>query len=232
MDISGSGKGVNLLEMANVLSDQMVQLSTQDRIAMPYGLFGDKAIVTTSFGATSAAFLHLVSQVVPGITVLNIRHGHESEETLEFIHRCETRFPIKLVVEKAPHLPVPEIGSKAFEHFRQETKVKPLQRALSKLDIWFWISGVMHDEMETRKSFTMARVRHGVVVLYPILDWTSEDAMRYCIDHDLPLNRHYFDPCKGPDQSLECGLHQEPVAPGPRRDEAGRAPQHADLTRS
>lgn len=210
MSISNSGKGIGLLEMANVLSARLPSLSAEERILMPSALFGEKAVVTTSFGATSAAFLHFVSSVVPGITVLNIRHGHETKETLDFTRFCEERFPINLVTEEAPHLPIPEMGSKAFEQFRQETKIKPLQRALSKQDAWFWLSGVMHDEMETRKSFTMARVRYGVVVIYPILDWAGEDAMHYCITNDLPLNHHYFDPCKGADQSLECGLHLEP----------------------
>ncbi|MGH9436832.1 MAG: hypothetical protein ACRD22_02815, partial [Terriglobia bacterium] len=52
-------------------------------------------------------------------------------------------------------------------------------------------------------------VRHGAIAIYPILDWKSDQALEYCIKNDLPVNNDYFDPCKGPDQSLECGLHED-----------------------
>lgn len=209
MTNSSVGKAINLLEMADVLAKRLPSLPAHERIAMLIALFGSKTVLTTSFGATSAALLHIVSRITTDITVLNIRHGHETQETLAFIEHCERQFPINLHTEKAPYLPIPKVGSKQFDEFRQATKVAPLRSALSELDVWFWLSGVMHDETESRKNLEMARVRHGVIVVYPILDWTSADALNYCIKHNLPINNHYFDPCKGPEQSLECGLHYD-----------------------
>lgn len=209
MTTSDIGKGIGLFEMAKVLADSLPKLTARERVAMPMALFGRKAIITTSFGPTSAALLDLSSRVYPGVMVLNVRHGHETPETLAFIERCEKIFPIELVTIDAPHLRVPEPGGKEFDEFRQLTKVVPLRDALSKIDAWFWLSGVMHDETETRRTFEMASVRHGTIVIYPILDWTSARAFEYCIENNLPLNPDYFDPCKGPDQSLECGLHSD-----------------------
>lgn len=209
MSTPGAGKGIELLEIAGVLADRLPKLPVAERIRMPMALFGRKTVITSSFGPTSAVLLDLASQVCPGITVLNVRHGHETPETLAFIERCEKIFPITLVTVNAPHLPVPTTGGREFDEFRQATKVRPLRDALSGLGAWFWLSGVMHDELETRRTFEMARVRHGAIAIYPILDWTSEQALKYCIDNDLPVNGNYFDPCKGPDQSLECGLHYD-----------------------
>lgn len=205
----GSEKGIGLSEMAAVLAKSLPRLPTPDRLSQLMSLFGERAVVTTSFGPTSAVLLDLTARIYPNITVLNIRHGHETEETLEFIEECCRRFPIDLRVIEAPHLPVPDLNSDEFSLFQQETKVKPLRRALGEMGIWFWLSGVMHDETRMRNSMEMAHVRHGSIAIYPILDWTNRQALEYCISNDLPINSNYHDPCKGPDQSLECGLHYD-----------------------
>ncbi|MGI0133847.1 MAG: phosphoadenosine phosphosulfate reductase family protein [Candidatus Micrarchaeaceae archaeon] len=202
-----TGKGIGLSEMAEALAERLPLLSVRDRILMPMGLFGERAIVTTSFGPTSAVLLDMASRACPGITVLNIRHGHETPGTLLFAEQCQELFPINLVVADAPRLPIPETGSREFEEFRQATKVVPLRKALLELGAWFWLTGVMHDETDARRDMEMARARHGAVAIYPILDWTSREAMQYCLTNDLPINGSYHDPCKGPGQSLECGLH-------------------------
>lgn len=209
MTASDIGKGIGLFEMAKVLADSLPKLSARERIAMPIALFGRKAIITTSFGPTSAALLDISSRVCPGVLVFNVRHGHETQETLAFIEQCTRIFPINLVTVNAPHLPIPEAASREFDEFRQATKIRPLRDALSEFGAWFWLSGVMHDESEARRTFDMAGVRHGAIVIYPILDWRSEQALNYCIENDLPINDNYIDPCKGPTQSLECGLHQD-----------------------
>lgn len=209
MITAGHNRGIEFSEIANVLAERLPSLPVRQRLLMPMALFGGKVIITTSFGPTSAVLLHLASNASPGVTVLNVRHGHETAETLAFMEQCEKCFPISLVSARAPDMPVPETGSGAFDEFQQVTKVRPLRDALSDLGAWFWLSGVMHDETETRRAMKMARVRHGAVAIYPILDWTSEQALEYCISNDLPVNNNYFDPCKGPDQSLECGLHHD-----------------------
>ncbi len=209
MTTAGGEKGIGLSAMAEVLAASLPKLSARDRLALPMALFGPRAVLTTSFGATSAVLLHLVTQVATDVTVLNIRHGYETPETLAFIEDCRSRFPIRLVTIQAPHLPVPAADSEEFDEFQQATKIRPLRQVLAEFGVWFWFSGVMHDEMETRRALRMARVRHGAISIYPILDWTSEQALEYCIRNNLPVNSHYFDPCKGPDQSLECGLHYD-----------------------
>lgn len=205
----GSEKGIGLSEMAAVLAKSLPKLPTIDRLSQMMTLFGERAVVTTSFGPTSAVLLDLAARIYPNITVLNIRHGHETGETLAFIEECCRRFPLDLRVIEAPHLPVPTMGSEEFNSFQQETKVKPLRMALRRMGTWFWLSGVMHDETQVRGSMEMARVRHGSIAIYPILDWTNDEALEYCISNDLPINSNYHDPCKGPDQTLECGLHYD-----------------------
>ena len=88
-----------------------------------------------------------------------------------------------------------------------KVKVRPLQQALQSLGIRAWFAGVMHDKLEGRDSLPYVRNRLGAIVVYPILDWRSTDAARYCREQDLPWNHDYWDPCKGWHQKLECGLH-------------------------
>lgn len=210
MNTSKFEKGIALSEMAAVLSVRLKLLPVEQRLRAPFELFGDKLVLTTSFGPTSAVLLHLISSVHPGVTVLNIRHGHETRQTLDFIEYCNELFPINLKVIQAPHLLIPNaVNREEFARFQQETKIKPLRYALEDTGAWFWASGVMHDETEERRLMAMARVRHGAVAIYPILDWTHQQALQFCLQNDLPINNDYFDPCKGPDQSLECGIHHD-----------------------
>lgn len=209
MSTAGYGKGIGLSEMAEVLAVQLPRIPTLERLRMLTTLFGPRTVLTTSFGPTSAVLLHLATRIFPEVCVLNISHGYETSETLEFIIECRRKFSIELLSISAPHLPVPSPIGNEFEEFQKATKIRPLRNTLEKLDIWFWFSGVMHDETGARKTMKMARVRHGAIAVYPLLDWTSEQALEYCISNDLPVNNHYFDPCKGPDQSLECGLHHD-----------------------
>lgn len=87
--------------------------------------------------------------------------------------------------------------------------MRPMRQALATESAKIWFSGVMHDETGERRVMSLVRKRLGIVAVYPILDWCTQDAAIYCEKHDLPVNRDYFDPCKGPDQRIECGLHTD-----------------------
>lgn len=200
--------GAQLLEKtARRLATALRPISAERRVARVIDEFGRETVITTSFGPTSAVLLHMVSRVCPGIRVIHVRHGHETPGTLRFAEQCHNRFPIDLRVYEAPRLPVPAWDTAEFAEFCRAIKVEPMQQALTQENAGIWFAGLIHHETMERRRMLIAQKRLGAIAVYPILDWCLQDAILYCESFDLALNSDYFDPCKGPDQKLECGLH-------------------------
>lgn len=205
MNSVNSDHSLNVL--AKRLSSGLRPISAERRIVRVKDKFAGDLVVTTSFGPTSAVLLHMASTIFPGIRVVHVRHGYETPETLKFAGECQKRFDIDLRVYEAPKRPVPEFGSVEFDAFCKAVKVEPMRQALAAERARAWLAGLVHDENIERRGMAMVQVRLGALAIYPILDWVLRDAMMYCETFNLDLNTDYYDPCKGPEQKLECGLH-------------------------
>jgi phosphoadenosine phosphosulfate reductase len=189
------------------ISAQLAPLGARERIGSAFDFFGKDLILATSFGTTAGVMLRLATQVYPGIRVITVRHGYESRRTLQLADYYRTHLNLNLKVYEAPRLPIPDEGTPAFEAFKQSVKVEPFRKALAIEQPAAWLSGVMREETETRKSFDFAMPKNGALAVYPILDWSPTDAEEFCLAHGLPLNNDYYDPAKGLSQKSECGLH-------------------------
>ena len=182
-------------------------LQAHARIERAYEEFGRDLILATSFGPKAGVMIKLATSVYPEIRVVTIRHGYESPRTLESAERMQQRFNLNLLVYEAPQLLIPEEGTPEFDEFRFKVKIEPFQKALAIERPRAWLSGVMREETEQRKTFDFAMYRDGLVVVYPILDWDEADAEEYSLAHRLFSYEGYYDPTKGFDQMKECGLH-------------------------
>jgi phosphoadenosine phosphosulfate reductase len=189
------------------LSSRLEPLSTTERVRHAYDIFGEDLILSTSFGPTAGTMLKIATDVYPGIRVITVRHGYESPLTLQIADRLTRELGLNLRIFSAPKMLIPEEGTQEFDEFRRKIKIEPFQKALSQEQPRAWLTGVMRDETEERKSFDFATFRDGLTVVYPILDWTHDSAADYCYDNCMPVNRTYFDPTKGLNQAKECGLH-------------------------
>lgn len=185
----------------------LTSLSSEERIQWAVEKWPGRVIVTTSFGQTAGILLHLAAKISPGIRVITIRHGHESMRTLELAKHFENTLPIDLCTYNAPRLTVPHEQDPGFLEYCRKVKVETMREALRHERPSVWIAGLIHDETRARNRLPMLTYRFGVRALYPILDWTSIQAIDYCLSKKIPMNEDYRDPCKGPDQKHECGLH-------------------------
>jgi len=192
---------------ATAFDRQLEPLDAAGRIRRMVEEFGRDVILTTSFGPTAGVMLKLVSEVLPEMRVVTIVHGHETERTRELMDLYSKRYHLNLKVYQAPRLPVPEVDTPEFAHFQRVVKFDPLQEALKAEAPKVWLSGIMREETNERRYFPFARMRGGILAVYPILDWTPMQAIDYCIAQKLPMNEDYYDPSKGPRQDQECGIH-------------------------
>lgn len=199
---------MNIKELNNALKSR----DASGRLRLAVEQFGDDLILTTSFGPTSGVLLELAIEALPDIRVITVRHGYETERTLELAEEYRRRFSLNLRIYDAPKLPLPQSEGHELEHFRRRVKVDTLQRAFHQESPKAWLSGVMRDETPERSKFDFARWRGELAGIYPLLDWTENQAIDYCIAHGLPMNEDYFDPCKGEEQKRECGIHVQEFA--------------------
>ena len=192
---------------ATAFDRQLEPLDAPARIRRMVQEFGRDVILTTSFGPTAGVMLMLVTDVLPDMRVVTIVHGHETERTRELMQLYSGRLKLNLKVYQAPQLPVPEVDTPEFAHFQRVVKFDPLQAALRAEAPKIWLSGVMREETAERRYFPFARMRGGILAVYPMLDWAPMDAIDYCLAQKLPMNEDYYDPSKGPRQDQECGIH-------------------------
>ncbi|MCP4053512.1 MULTISPECIES: phosphoadenylyl-sulfate reductase [Mesoflavibacter] len=216
-------------EEIKALNKKYKTLSVTERIAELYKDFKQEDVMlTSSFAATSAFLLKLVSDVNKTQKVYFIDTGYHFEDTLKY----------KEALTKKYGLNVASIGALKEEHeftTKDETwrknpdfccsinKVKPLD--LIKNQYKVWVSGLMKWQSDHRATLDIFELRGDILKFYPLLDVTKEERDAYIEEHQLPFHPlvskgYHSIGCKhctvpGEDRSgrwnnnpkTECGLH-------------------------
>lgn len=189
------------------VNNEFAELELADRVARANELFAGRIILPTTFGPTAPVMLEAVTKAIPDITVINIRHGHETERTLELAEYYRDELELDLRLYEAPRLTVPKEGTPDFEEFQRKIKVEPFQRALDDLKPLAYFSGVMRWQTTERQSMPFVQNKGSVFAINPVLDLTEEDVSTFFERTGLPRNDDYFDPTKGEKQKNECQLN-------------------------
>ena len=174
------------------LNDQYHQLSVEDRIRQLYKDFSaDQVMLTSSFAATSAFFLHLFSRLAPQQPVFFIDTGYHFQETLDY----------KVYLAELYQLKVTDIRAEDWKHeftTREQTwktdpnyccsinKVEPLEEIKQGYDIW--ASGLMGWQTEHRATLDIFEERNGIIKFYPLVDISKEQRDNYIREHKLPFH--------------------------------------------
>jgi phosphoadenosine phosphosulfate reductase len=168
-----------------------------DRVAWALRTLPSRAVVTSSFGAQSAAMLHLMTQARPDIPVIFIDTGYLFPETYRFVDELTDRLRLNLIVFRAEVSPAWqearygkrwEQGLEGINAYDEENKVAPMQRALAELDVGTWFAGVRRTQSETRAQTPFIAQSGGRWKVHPIADWTDRDIYQYLKRHDLPYH--------------------------------------------
>jgi phosphoadenosine phosphosulfate reductase len=153
--------------------------------------------VTTSFGAQSAAFLHLVTRVAPNIPVLFIDTGYHFPETLVFSQEITRRLGLNLKIYR-PRLSSEEIetrhgklweqGLAGLAQFHEIIRVEPLRRAFQEVNPAIWLAGLRRSGSEHRQKQELLSRQDSRWKLLPILEWSDQEVGRYLSTHGLPFH--------------------------------------------
>ncbi|HSC10162.1 MAG TPA: phosphoadenylyl-sulfate reductase, partial [Rhodanobacteraceae bacterium] len=142
---------VSAAEDDRALKDLNTWLETQsasDRIAWAVATLPDQHALSSSFGAQSAAVLHLVTRSQRDIPVILIDTGYLFPETYRFADDLTERLGLNLKVYR-PSIGVAwmearlgrlwEQGLDGLERYNRLRKVEPMQRALTEIGARTWI---------------------------------------------------------------------------------------------
>ena len=179
-------------------ADQKLEAMTAPkRIRWAVDMFGDKLILSTSFGIQSAVMLHLSTQVNPGIPIIFVDTGYLFRETYLFAQQLTLR--LNLNIKKYESLISPaeqetvegrlwEKGKSGLEKYNFTRKVEPMNRALQEIGALAWMAGLRREQAQSRKNLPVIQQQNKTIKIHPIIDWTDEDIYNYMQKHNLPTH--------------------------------------------
>lgn len=237
--MSSHSEKIQVAEIANsagLSPQQIAELNTRyramnfrERLTQVYQDFDPaKILVTSSFAATSAYFLHIVSTIRPDQVIHFIDTGYHFPETLEYRQYLIDRFNLKVVdvhAEEWKHDYT--VKEKVYEtdpdFCCSINKVEPLDEI--KPNFHLWVSSLMSWQTDHRAGMDIFEERRGIIKFNPMIDVTEAERDAYIREHDLPFHplvaQGYTSigcvHCTAPGQSragrwsgkpkTECGLH-------------------------
>ena len=153
--------------------------------------------LSSSFGAQSAALLHLVTREYADIPVVLIDTGYLFPETYRFTDELAAKLKLNLKVYR-PEIGVAwmearfgklwEQGLDGIDRYNRLRKVEPMQRALGDLGARTWIAGLRRSQASTRADIDFLELRDGRWKFHPIADWNDRDVWQYLQIHHLPFH--------------------------------------------
>ncbi len=167
------------------------------RVEWAVETFGDKLVMTTSFGAQAAVMLHLVTQVKPEIPIVFIDTGYLFPETYQFAETLEKRLKLNLKVynpamtaarQEALYGKLWEQGKEGLTRYGILNKVEPMNRAIKDLGATAWLAGLRRSQSGTRSDLEVLARQNKTFKIHPIIDWTDRDIYQYLTRNDLPYH--------------------------------------------
>ena len=152
-------------------------------------------VLSSSFGAQSAAMLHLATRRRPEVPVVLIDTGYLFPETYRYADDLSERLALNLKVYRpalgiawmeARHGRLWEEGLDGLERYNRLRKVEPMRRALREIGARTWIAGLRRSQSSARAKARVLELRDGIWKFHPIVDWSDRDVGRYMQQNGLP----------------------------------------------
>lgn len=189
--------------------------------------FGERLVMSSSFGAQSALMLHLASRVVPKIPIIFLDTGYLFPETYQFAEALRQRFGLRIEVysplmtaarQEALFGRLYDGDEDDLRRYQEINKLEPMRRALRELDAAAWLAGLRAEQTEFRGGLEHVVRQNGIYKVHPILHWTKQDVLDYFELYDLPHHPLYAFGYR----SIGDVHSTVPVDPEERDDRAGR----------
>jgi phosphoadenosine phosphosulfate reductase len=186
-----------------------------------------RLLMATAFGAEGCCIIHMLAEIEPKVTFINLETGYQFPETLELRERIKERYgiaveyiyPEQTVAEYEAEHGGPLHGLRP-DQCCHDRKVLPLRRALQHYSPHAWISAIRKDQTANRATtaeIVQWDAKFQLVKVNPLLNWHKKDVWSFVIKHEIPYN-----PLHDRDYpSIGCMPCTRPVTAG-EDDRAGR----------
>jgi len=181
----------------DAVNRRLESAKAEERIAWAVETFGERLVLSSSFGAQAAVALHLVTQIVPQIPVILIDTGYLFPETYRFVDELTGKLQLNLKVYRPPLTPAQfeaeygklwEQGVEGITEYNRIMKVEPMQQALAEFDPAGWFAGLRRQQSASRRELGVVAEQGGRLKIHPIIDWTDRDVHHYLTAHGLPYH--------------------------------------------
>lgn len=175
----------------------------------------ENVAAVTSFGAESAALLHMIAQLDKSVPLIFVNTQKMFAETLLYVDELSERlgFTDLRIYRPDPHLLAQRDATGLRWSYDPDgccdlRKTEPLRRALAGFDAW--ISGRKAFQAKTRNLLPRFEIDEGRLKINPLADWDKPRLDAYFAEYDLP--RHPLEAQGYP--SIGCSPCTSKVQPG------------------
>lgn len=188
---AANSAGMSAAEVA-ALNKRYAPLNFEQRLRQLYRDFSpDKVLITSSFAATSAYFLHIISRIRPEQKIAFINTGYHFAETLAYKDYLVKRFSLQTFDLKAEDWKHQfTAAEKTYERDPDfccsVNKVEPLDAVKPQYHVW--VSSLMSWQTDNRAGMEIFEDRRGILKFNPMIDVSREERDAYIREHDLPFH--------------------------------------------
>ena len=185
-------------EMIRDANELLQNATPQEILQWSVKHFHPKLLMATAFGAEGCCLIHMLAEIQPNVTFINLETGYQFPETLELRETIKERYGIE-VEYIYPELSVPNYeklhGGPVYAHTPDQCcndrKVLPLRGAMKRHDPRAWISAIRKDQTQNRATNAAVvqwDAKFQLVKVNPLLGWNKGDVWKFILDHDVPYN--------------------------------------------
>lgn len=179
------------------VNEQLEKADARERVRWAIDRFGDRLVLSSSFGIQSAVMLHLVTRLAPEIPVVFIDTGYLFPETYRFAEELRERLNLNIrkyhatmtaAEQEALYGKLWEQGAEGLKRYNFINKVEPMNRAIEETGAVGWLAGLRRGQASTRQELKVVEKQNQVQKVHPIIDWSDRDIYYYLKEHDLPYH--------------------------------------------
>jgi len=168
--------------------------TAEKRVRWAAETFGDRLVMTTSFGVQSAVMLHLVTRAVPRVPVIFIDTGYLFPDTYRFARDLSDRLELNVKVygpamsaarQEALYGRQWEQGAEGLKRYNFANKIEPMERAVRELGATAWLTGLRRSQASSREKLRVVEMQNKIAKIHPIIDWDNRRVHRYLTEHGL-----------------------------------------------
>ena len=173
-------------------------MTPKELILWGYKSFDNHFAITTSFGIQSSVILSMVQQcsLQKKIKIFWIDTGYLPSETYKYAERLinDLSLEVEVLQSKLSPARMESLYGKLWEtnkssdldKYHEIRKIKPLENALTKYQIYCWASGVRSSQTDNRNKMKSIDVIRERLSLRPLLHWKNKDVFYYMKENQLP----------------------------------------------